>query len=230
MQTLATRGSIIRPALEAHDELFKTSTPQERLAAVYRQLFKENRDLDFFHNAKADSAYLNGQLTTRELVRDLIQSEMYRDYILMVNSNYRFVALTFERVLGRDATGDEQRSWASLLATEGLSGFANALTSCDEYQEAYGEDEVPARRSASLFSSRQCLPALPKEASAKRYKGDGSAVSQVGLGPDISTWRWEGSKPPEKLRKAGAVLAVAGTLEVARVMLILIGSALGLGL
>lgn len=229
MQTLATRGSIIRPALEANDEILESSTPKERLQAVYRQLFKENRDLDFFHSAKTDSAYLNGELTTRELVRDLLQSEMYRDYILMVNSNYRFVALTFERVLGRDATGDEQRAWSSLLATEGLGGFAKALTSCDEYSEAYGDDKVPARRSESLFSSRQCLPALPKEASAKRYKGDGS-VGFIGLGPDISTWGWEGSKPPEKLRKAGAVLTVAGTLEVARVLLTMVASALGLGM
>lgn len=229
MQTLATRGSIIRPALEAHDELFKTSTPQERLQAVYRQLFKENRDLDFFHTDKIDSAYLNGELTTRELVCALLQSEMYRDYILMVNSNYRFVALTFERVLGRDASGDEQRVWSSLLATEGLGGFAEALTSCDEYIAAYGDDEVPTRRSASLFSSRQCLPALPREASTKRYKGDGS-VGTIGLGPDISTWRWEGSKPPEKLRKAGAVLTVAGVIEVTRVALTLVASALGLGM
>ncbi|MEM9088797.1 MAG: phycobilisome rod-core linker polypeptide [Cyanobacteria bacterium P01_F01_bin.53] len=218
MQTLVARGSIIRPPLEANDELLKTSTPKERLQAVYRQLFKENRDLDFFHSAKTDSAYLNGELTTRELVRNLLQSEMYRDYILMVNSNYRFVALSFERVLGRDATGDEQRAWSSLLATEGLDGFAEAITSCDEYIEAYGDDKVPARRSESLFSSRQCLPALPKEASAKRYKGDGS-VGFIGLGPDISLLRWEGSKPPRLLRQLGVVLAVAGTVEVARVLI-----------
>ena len=229
MQTLATRSSIIRPTLEAHDELLKTSTPQERLQAVFRQLFKENRDLDFFHTDNIDSAYLNGELTTRELVCALLQSEMYRDYILMVNSNYRFVALTFERVLGREASGDEQRVWASLLATEGLAGFAKALTSCDEYIAAYGDDEVPTRRSANLFSSRQCLPALPKEASAKRYKGNGS-VSTIGLGPDISTWRWEGSKPPKQLRKAGAVLTVAGVIEVTRVVLTLVASALGLGM
>lgn len=227
MQTLATRGSIIRPSLEAHDALFKTSTPEERLQAVYRQLFKENRDLDFFHTDRIDSAYLNGELTTRELVCELLQSEMYRDYILMVNSNYRFVALTFERVLGRDASGDEQRAWSSLLATKGLEGFAESLTSCDEYIAAYGDDSVPTRRSASLFSSRQCLPALPKEASAKRYQGDSNAVD---LGPDISTWRWEGAKPPEKLRKAGAVLAVAGVIEVTRIVLAVIASALGLGL
>ncbi|MEM6451528.1 MAG: phycobilisome rod-core linker polypeptide [Cyanobacteria bacterium P01_D01_bin.105] len=226
MQTLASRGSIVRPAVEAQDELLKSLTPQDRLEAVYRQLFKENRNLEFFRNPKIESKYLSGDITTRELVLALLQSEMYRDYIMMVNSNYRFVALTFERVLGRDATADEQRTWASLLATVGLNGFAKALTSCDEYIEAYGDDEVPTRRSEELFSSRQCLPALPQEASEKRYQGDGTGY--VNLGPDISLWKWEGSKPPKQLRKVGAVFAVAGTIEVARIVLTVVASIFGI--
>ncbi|MEL7350612.1 MAG: phycobilisome rod-core linker polypeptide [Cyanobacteria bacterium P01_A01_bin.116] len=228
MQTLVNRSSVIRPTAEAGDELFKTSTPKERLRAVYRQLFKENRDLDFFHNDHIDSAYLNGTLTTRELVCQLLQSAMYRDYILMVNSNYRFVALTFERVLGRTATDEEQRTWASLLATEGLSGFAEALTSCTEYLDAYGDNKIPTRRSEQLPSSRQSLPALPKEASEKRYQGNKNGMNNIG--PDVSTWGWEGAMPPQKLRKAGTVLAIAGALEVGRVLLTIIGSALSVGL
>lgn len=225
MQTLANRGSIIRPAVEAQDELLKSLTPQDRLEAVYRQLFKENRNLEFFRNSQIDSAYLNGDLTTRQLVCALLQSEMYRDYILMVNSNYRFVSLSFERVLGRDATAEEQRAWASLLATTGLSGFAKALTSCDEYTEAYGEDKVPTRRSEGLVSSRLCLPALPKEASERRYQGDGDYVD---IGPDISLWKWEGSKPPKQLRQIGALFTGAGTVAVALITLIAIASIFGI--
>ncbi|MFK8182485.1 MAG: phycobilisome rod-core linker polypeptide [Phormidesmis sp.] len=225
MQTLASRGSIIRPAAEAQDELLTSLTPQDRLEAVYRQLFKENRNLEFFRNPQIDSSYLNGDLTTRQLVCALLQSEMYRDYILMVNSNYRFVSLTFERVLGRDATAEEQRAWSSLLATEGLSGFAKALTGCDEYAAAYGENKVPTRRSETQVSSRLCLPALPKEASERRYQSDGSYVD---LGPDISLWKWEGDNPPKQVRQIGAVFAVAGTIEVVRIVLTAVASIFGI--
>ena len=53
------------------------------LQGVYRQLFKENRDFDFFYNSRLDSQYLNGNLTVRELVRECICSDiMYTNYIL----------------------------------------------------------------------------------------------------------------------------------------------------
>jgi len=177
VQTLATNLDIINPGLAASDGFFDSDSDKTNrkgtLKAVYRQLFKENRDLEFFHNDAVDSAYLNGELTTRQLVLKLLTSEMYRDYIFCVNSNYRFVDLCFERVLGRPATDGEKRVWSSLLATSGLGRFAEQLVYSDEYSEAFGEHNVPTRRSLKLSSSHQGLPALPASASVKRYDGPG---------------------------------------------------------
>ena len=94
------------------------------LQGIYRQLFKENRDLDFFHDSRLDSMYLSGHISTRQMVCELLASEMYRDYILEVNSNYHFVSLCFERVLGRPPEDQEKFEWSSFLATEGLNSFA----------------------------------------------------------------------------------------------------------
>ncbi|NET33150.1 MAG: phycobilisome Linker polypeptide [Cyanothece sp. SIO1E1] len=230
MQTLAIDTSILNTIPAPADGLFNDLDPSNRAAslkAVYRQLFKENRDFDFFHNSVVDSAYLNGRLTTRQLVLKLITSEMYRDYILCVNSNYRFVAICFERVLGRPATDTETRVWSSLLATEGLNGFAEQLVNSDEYSAAFGDHDIPTRRSQKLSSSHQGLPALPESESMKRYDGPGR-INQF-YGGDRSLLGWEGALPPKLVRQAGAVFAVAGTLEVARVLINVVTSALGAG-
>ena len=124
------------------------------LQGVYRQLFQENRDFNFFYNSHLDSQYLNGDLTVRELVRECICSDiMYTNYILVMNSNDRFVQLCFERVLGREATQAETYSWSSLLASEGLRSFAEKLTDSDEYKAAFGDYTVPYRRSLNLSPS-----------------------------------------------------------------------------
>ena len=233
MQTLATNVNIINVSPAVSNGWLIAAKPENRsesLKAIYRQIFKENRDLDFFHNLALDSAYLKGQLTTRQLVRNLLCSEMFRDYILAVNSNYRFVALCFERVLGRPATDAEVRGWSSLLATEGLHTFATQLVNSDEYTSAFGENLIPTRRSQKLSPSHQGLPALPESASMKRYDGPGRKNPKLSwYGPSQSSLPWEGNLPPKLVRQIGAIFAVAGAIEVARLLLIFVLSALGTG-
>ena len=173
-----------------------------------------------FHNSAVDSAFLNGQFTTRELIRKMICSDMYINYILSVNSNYRFVELCFERVLGRPATQKETFTWSSLLASEGLEAFAEKLTGGDEYLAAFGDDTVPYRRSEKVSPSSQGLPALPKELSSKRYQGEGM-VNQYTPMPYIvdSTPAWA--------KKVGAILTVAGAIEIGRIILNLALGAFG---
>ncbi|MDJ0516849.1 MAG: phycobilisome rod-core linker polypeptide [Trichodesmium sp. MO_231.B1] len=99
--------------------------------------------------------FLAGELTTRDMIGELLCSEMYRDYILEVNSNYHFVSLCFERSLGRPPEQQEKYQWSSFLATEGLRAFAEQLTGSDEYIAAFGDKIVPSRRSLKLFSSNK---------------------------------------------------------------------------
>ncbi|MEM8641908.1 MAG: phycobilisome rod-core linker polypeptide [Cyanobacteria bacterium P01_G01_bin.54] len=179
-------------------------TRADALKAIYKQLFKENRDLEFFRNLALESAYLEGQLNTRQLVCQLLSSEMYQNYILSVNSNYHFVALCFERILGRPASKSEIMTWSSFLATQGLVAFAKALTTSEEYITVFGDDQIPARRSSKLASSNQGLPALLEKQSWKRY----------GTPNDL----WKRSLPHGLIRKFGAVLVVAGAVEVIRII------------
>lgn len=223
MQTLINGAQVIQPssfeAFAAQSpqnavQTFDTSDRSATLNAAYRRLFKENRSLDFHRNASLDSRFLNGQLTTRELIRDMLCSDMYINFILANNSNFRFVALCFERVLGRPALQDEVYQWSSLLASEGLNSFAAKLTGSAEYLEAFGDDVVPFRRSEKLSSSDQDMPALPKELSIKRYVGPGNVNQLNPTGPST----WVNNQPPAIARNAGAVLTVAGVLELVRIV------------
>ena len=224
MQTIATNVNTLIVGSD-NDEILDSKNRAECLKAVYTQLFKENRDLDFFHNSATDSAYLKGKLTMRQLVCELLKSEMYRDYILLVNSNYRFVSLCFERVLGRPATDTEVMSWSSFLATAGLASFAEKLTNSDEYMTAFGDNKVPTRRSKKLSTSKQGLPALPESASIKRYDGSGREGQYYG-GTGGSLFPWDGNLPPKPVRQVAAVLTVAGAIEVVRLLITIAGSAL----
>jgi len=223
METQAIQTSLM--------ESFSTQDYSERsscLQGIYRQLFKENRNLDFFHNPKLDSLFLTGSLNTRQFICELLCSEMYRDYILEVNSNYHFVSLCFERVLGRPPEKQEKYQWSSLLATEGLRSFAEQLTGSNEYRAVFGEDTVPTRRSLKLFSSDQNLPALPKEQSIKLYTGPGN-ISQYSDHYYGSILRWEGKMPPRLLRELGVVVTVAGTIEIIRLLVTIAISAFNTG-
>jgi len=215
MQTLAIDSQFI-PASPASNfyPIKDGSTPNApsksgrglSLKAAYTQIFKENRDLDFHHNASLDSAYLNGQLSTRDLVCELLCSDMYVNYVLALNSNFRFVELCFERVLGRQATQREIQVWSSLLASEGLRVFAENLTGCSEYSAVFGDDTVPYRRSLKLSSSNQGIPALPKELSIQRYQGEGN-ISQ-----HFYSLAWKGGQPPLPARLFGKVLVAFGSI------------------
>ncbi len=235
MQTSINGAQLIRPeylgagdpisSVDTQDRGASTGTRQATLDAAYRRLFKENRNLEYYRNEKRDSRFLNGQLNTREMICEMLCGDMYATFILPTNSNFRFVSLCFERVLGRSATQGEVFKWSSLLASEGLNAFAEKLTSSDEYIAAFGDDTVPYRRSVGLFSSEQNMPALPKELSIKRYTGPGNENQYYPSGPST----WDNGQPPAIARKAGAVLAVAGAMELVRIVATVAFEAFGTG-
>lgn len=215
MQSLSTAE--LYPVGNDHNKLNSLSQEDKslNLKALYRQLFKENRDLNFHHDPRLESLYLNGNLTTRELVGKLLNSDMFLNYIFATNSNFRFVELCFERVLGRKASQSETYQWSSLLTSQGLPAFTQQLVNGEEYTKAFGDNLVPFRRSREISSSNQGMPALPKELSRKRYLGDGVfSLPFYGL-------------PPAWVLKGGAVLIVAGGIEIARIILTVAWSAFG---
>ncbi|MBW4654009.1 MAG: phycobilisome rod-core linker polypeptide [Kaiparowitsia implicata GSE-PSE-MK54-09C] len=119
----------------------------EIIWAAYRQVFSEHLILESNRQIQLESQLRNRAINVREFIRGLGKSEVFRDQIGEVNSNYRLVDLVCKRFLGRASYGkQEQIAWSIVIATQGLHGFIDLVLDSDEYRENFGDDIVPFQR------------------------------------------------------------------------------------
>ncbi|MBD2212524.1 phycobilisome rod-core linker polypeptide [Calothrix sp. FACHB-156] len=168
------------------------------IEAAYRQIF--------FHAFAADrerfleSQLRSGQITVRDFIRGLLLSNTYKRSFYDLNSNYRFVEQTVQRVLGRDTYNEREKiAWSIVVATKGLQGFVDDLLNSDEYLQAFGYDTVPYQR-------RRVLPGrvageLPFNIKSPRY----DAYHRAKLGFPQIIWQTtvRGFTPQERKPTAG---------------------------
>ncbi|QIR39697.1 phycobilisome rod-core linker polypeptide CpcG [Tolypothrix sp. PCC 7910] len=168
------------------------------IEAAYRQIF--------FHAFAADrerfleSQLRSGQITVRDFIRGLLLSNTYKRSFYDLNSNYRFVEQTVQRVLGRDPYNDREKiAWSIVVATKGIQGFVDDLLNSDEYLQAFGYDTVPYQR-------RRVLPGrvageLPFNIKSPRY----DAYHRAKLGFPQIIWQTtvRGFTPQERKPTAG---------------------------
>ena len=107
-----------QPRIYSSQNLLSTSEVDELIQAAYRQIF--------FHAFAADretfleSQLRNGQITVRDFIRGLLLSNTYKRSFYDLNSNYRFVEQTVQRVLGRDVYNEREKiAWSIVVATKG---------------------------------------------------------------------------------------------------------------
>lgn len=134
-----------QPTIYSTQNILSPTDLDTLIEAAYRQIF--------FHAFKADrerfleSQLRSGQITVRDFVRGLLLSETYRNSFYKMNSNYRFVEQTVQRVLGRDVYGkDETIAWSIVIGTKGIEGFVDALLDSEEYMSNFGYDILPYQR------------------------------------------------------------------------------------
>jgi phycobilisome rod-core linker protein len=159
-------GGDEQPRIYSTENLLSTSDMDNLIEAAYRQIF--------FHAFATDrerfleSQLRNGQITVRDFVRGLLLSNTYRKSFYDLNSNYRFVEQTVQRVLGRDVYNKQEKlAWSITVATKGIVGFVDELLNSQEYLDAFGYDVLPYQR-------RRVLPGrsageLPFNIKSPRY-------------------------------------------------------------
>jgi len=188
-----------QPRIYSTENLLSPSDLDTLIEAAYRQFF--------FHAFAADrerfleSQLRSGQITVRDFVRGLLLSNTYKRSFYDLNSNYRFVEQTVQRVLGRDVYSDREKiAWSIVVATKGIVGFVDQLLNSDEYLGAFGYDILPYQR-------RRILPGrsegeLPFNIKSPRY--DDYYRGKLGF-PQII---WQSSVrryvPQDKKVKAGS--------------------------
>jgi phycobilisome rod-core linker protein len=134
-----------QPRIYSTENLLSSTEMDTLIEVAYRQIF--------FHAFAADrekfleSQLRSGQITVRDFIRGLLLSDTYKRSFYDLNSNYRFVEQTVQRVLGRDVYSEREKiAWSIVVATKGTIGFVDQLLNSNEYLEAFGYDIVPYQR------------------------------------------------------------------------------------
>ncbi|MBD2666821.1 phycobilisome rod-core linker polypeptide CpcG2 [Richelia sinica FACHB-800] len=120
---------------------------EELIWAAYRQVFSEHVILKFYRQINLESQLKNKAITVRDFIRGLAKSEAFQNLVFESNSNYRLVEIGLKRLLGRAPYNkDEEIAWSITIATQGWSGFVDALLDSEEYTSNFGENIVPYQR------------------------------------------------------------------------------------
>jgi phycobilisome rod-core linker protein len=189
------------------------------IAAAYRQMFNEQQAIASNRNPLLESQLRSGQITVREFIRGLATSATFRQRNLEPNSNYRFVQICVQRILGREVYNEREKiAWSIVLATKGLQGLIDALVNSKEYLANFGDDTVPYQRRRILPQRDEGM--LPF-ARVPRYDRD-YLEKLVAMGNDFNprrsvpgltlAYRWDWQRPPypAQARLVGGFLAKGG--------------------
>ena len=187
--------------LDKPGEMMSTATDiDETIWAAYRQVFSEHQILSSNRQKFLESQLRYGQVTVREFIRGLAASDPFLRLNYETNSNYRFVEICVQRLLGRDVYGEEEKiAWSIVVATEGAIGFVDRLVESDEYLDNFGDESVPFQRRRVLAS--QDAGEMRFNLKTPRY--DAFHRNQLGF-PQV-VWQNQVRRfvPQEKQAKAG---------------------------
>lgn len=120
---------------------------QAIIRAVYRQVLGNAHVLDSQRLTSVESQFRNGDITVRNFVRAVAQSDLYRSRCFETSSPYRFIELNFKHLLGR-APQDQSEiaEHVQIYHQQGYEAEINSYIDSDEYIRNFGEHLVPSAR------------------------------------------------------------------------------------
>jgi len=120
---------------------------QAVIRAVYRQVLGNAHVLESQRLISAESQLRNSDISVREFVRAVAQSELYRSLFFETSSPYRFVELNFKHLLGRAPQDQTEISeHVQIYNSQGYEAEIDSYISSDEYSLSFGENVVPSAR------------------------------------------------------------------------------------
>nr|QUE29156.1 ApcE [Erythrotrichia welwitschii] len=115
------------------------------IQAIYRQIFE--RDINKAYGilfSDLESQLKNGQISTKEFIRAVGKSKVYRKQFYEPFVNSRVIELAFKHFLGRGPSSIEEfQRYFAVLSNKGLNGLVDNLVNGKEYSDYFGEETVP---------------------------------------------------------------------------------------
>lgn len=189
-----------QPNIYSGENLLTAGGMDELIWAAYRQVFSEHQILKRNRQTFLESQLRFGQITVRDFIKGLVTSDPFLRLNYETNSNYRFVEICVQRLLGRDVYSEREKiAWSIVIATKGVQGFIDELLDSEEYMANFGYDTVPYQRRRSLPQRAQ--GEMPFNLKTPRY---GPYYRSIAGFPQI-VWQTQVRRyvPQDKKAKAG---------------------------
>jgi hypothetical protein len=142
-------NAFVNDRIELHSNATEDDL-QVVIRAVYRQVLGNVHLMESQRLTSAESALRNGDITVREFVRQVAQSDLYRSFFFNTNSSYRFIELNYKHLLGRAPL--EQTEISQHVQTYNNQGYETEIDSyleSNDYIYSFGENIVPYPRSVN---------------------------------------------------------------------------------
>ena len=124
-----------------HDSLEALETV---IRAVYRQVLGNAYVMESERLSIPESKFKEGNISVREFVRQVAQSELYKSRFFDNCPRYRSIELNFKHLIGRAPDSyDETKTHSQILDQGGYIAEINSYLDSDEYQNKFGENIVP---------------------------------------------------------------------------------------
>ncbi len=115
--------------------------------AAYRQVLGNDYVMQSERLSSAESLLRQGQISVRDFVRAIAQSELYQKKFFQSNSQIRFIELNYKHLLGRAPYDELEIAYhADLYHTKGFEADIDSYIDSAEYQQHFGDSIVPYYR------------------------------------------------------------------------------------
>jgi phycocyanin-associated rod linker protein len=126
---------------------FTEEALQVVIRAAYRQVLGNDHLMASERLISAESLLRQGEITVRDFVRALAQSELYRDKFFHSNPQVRFIELNYKHLLGRAPYDESEIAFhVDLYNTQGYEADIESYLDSAEYRESFGDWIVPYYR------------------------------------------------------------------------------------
>jgi phycocyanin-associated rod linker protein len=128
------------------------------IRAAYRQVLGNDHLMSNERLASAESLLRSGDLTVKDFVRAIAQSELYRNKFFYSNPQNRFIELNYKHLLGRAVYDKAEIAYHSdLYHQQGYEAEINSYLDSVEYQENFGDWVVPYYRGFSTQRNQKTV-------------------------------------------------------------------------
>ena len=120
---------------------------EQIIRAVYKQVLGNAYVMESERQLVPESQFKLGEISVREFVRRIAKSDLYRSRLFETCARYRYIELAFRHLMGRAPIDfQEMRDHSERLDAKGYDADIDSFLDCDDYQNAFGEWNVPYHR------------------------------------------------------------------------------------